>query len=1006
MEEERPVHGPRSALCRFLAGLICAQLAVPDAAIAARAIRAGVRATNGVSPVSAMGLSAGGGAGEIPLAAPTLETRLPTAGLASPALNAADDADPLPKKTVSERRRPEARAEHSRDLEIPGRRDDSGARLRADAPGASDSLETSESPADERSEADEDAAGGTSGLFAALAEISARLDKALERQGLPSGSEFDGSRERAGSVELKPFKPAPRAAGLQRQGRERTRSEFKDPVLDGLVRRYRPKAEASGRAFGLEVEFYGLKREEVFDTLQREFGGRVEGGFIEFDPGFIGVRRTEYTYRHPDFSDRAVITHFRDGEKQWYGVKIGIDEYETATLEQAKEKISGIFGVEFSGFKMRFAPDHYTSLQGTLNGKKREFTFEYSGYYKRISAASTRVAADGVGAFEEQVARWRSGEDRLFSGESRLIGSRIGDVDLVSEGSALEINTSVLSPASSEDVVRMVQALHEAGAHDEDESGTKNVGIHVNVSIDNANVAAQKRLTLGFAELRPRALTFFKPHRTRTMIGPQKDDFLRAIEDPGLRHTPEEFNELLREQAAGRWNSYLFIKRHATRHGPPPAEFRLFNTDPTKVREAIDFSLALVEWAHASDAPFSAGDAMLDWTAAPASSRRGDGGVEWSDVVSESAARVEENFEARGWELSGRERLKIRERSKAILERAVAPMRERLKSLHGSAAGAKIDERVAVMRDMTVELPRFKPGVSPRSNPHLTGLFRHKDKWLAETRRLLREEVIPRERERAAAGEVPEISLRSLGAATGLEPLSLAVLVDRELRRAGENPDLWGVRIDAMEINPAALVFMTLGRHKAEYVEDIVHGPTHDPRPPDLMRDARRVLGRRAADYFAAVEGKAGWYELTPEFSERFSRWLNPVWYDLTDVDLRPVVDDGGADAVFAMGIHGVLPAFTAAVQPWLETAGWKRPGKAGLLATTVAEESFWERRDPWTGALRLGLMFMGWRILSTSRGRFKLLRVDAEGALETRPVSTLGRWSASLVSRIRRALS
>ncbi len=335
-------------------------------------------------------------------------------------------------------------------------------------------------------------------------------------------------------------------------------------------------------------------------------------------------------------------------------------------------------------------------------------------------------------------------------------------------------------------------------------------------------------------------------------------------------------------------------------------------------------------------------------------------------ILEASVQRVEENFTQRGWDVDEEERSALRKHASKVLQAATKS---------SLALGGDSQARLKTMEEYTVALPKFIPGRSPRANLHLTGLFRHKEKWLGKTRQALRKDWIPAGKRDAAKGEKPRIVLRSLGASVGLEPLSLAMLVDTELKRAGENPDEWDIRIDAMDINPAALVFMTLGRHKAERVEDIVPGPYADTRAPDLMRDARSALGRRAKSYLAPVKSREGWYELTAEFAPRFARWLNPVWMDLTDVELRPVVDDAQANGVFAMGIHGVLPSFTRDVQPWLEKADWKRSDAVGMLTTTVAEKSFWERRDAWVSALRLVLALTGWRILSTPMGRFKFLK-------------------------------
>lgn len=169
--------------------------------------------------------------------------------------------------------------------------------------------------------------------------------------------------------------------------------------------------------------------------------------------------------------------------------------------------------------------------------------------------------------------------------------------------------------------------------------------------------------------------------------------------------------------------------------------------------------------------------------------------------------------------------------------------------------------------------------------------------------------------ERSAAGE-RRLDLQSVGAAYGSEAYSLAISVDRALRRNGEDPAAWDVRIPAYDVSLLSLLTAGRGLYR---------------RNP---RDAGAFERSGAAAYFAP-----GPSDELLLLKKELASWIKPVWADLNDARLQPLVTATRPDAVFAnyLLFHLRLGAAAALGQHWLE-GSWATRGFLSMAQVVVAE--------------------------------------------------------------------
>lgn len=369
---------------------------------------------------------------------------------------------------------------------------------------------------------------------------------------------------------------------------------YGDPVLDSLVERHLPAAAASGRKIGLEIEFYGPGREEVMLALREQLGGSFDLGYVDFDPAAPVRKSAEYTYTRDGKSTAFKLRAEHDGAHESFLVDAAGVKKSFRSRDEAHAFVRETFGVPVSGFKLRWAEDYTITISGKAGGRRIDIPFEWSALGEKMAGAGVRRQFKSYAQFDEQVGRWRMGQDRFFHGSTILKDSALGDLFVTNETNyALELVTAPLDYPQMPLVRRMLDTLKRLGAHD----GAHDVGIHVNITVDKNDVGEMRRLILAYDAVRKNARAFFRPHAKREhWIGAEKDGLLAALADPAYQPSLAEFQALMARSSKGK-TSDLNMGHAARSFGRPAAEFRLFNLDFDSVEDMVDFSLALTHSA-------------------------------------------------------------------------------------------------------------------------------------------------------------------------------------------------------------------------------------------------------------------------------------------------------------------------------------------------------------------------------------------------------------------------
>lgn len=189
-----------------------------------------------------------------------------------------------------------------------------------------------------------------------------------------------------------------------------------------------------------------------------------------------------------------------------------------------------------------------------------------------------------------------------------------------------------------------------------------------------------------------------------------------------------------------------------------------------------------------------------------------------------------------------------------------------------------------------------------------TYLFRDHPLWKEPLEAFLDRKIAERRADK-------RLELQSVGAGYGVEGYSLAITVERALRRNGEDPSNWDVRIPVYDVSLVSLLSAGAGAYRVE--------------PKD--RETFEAIG--AAPYFDKIEG--GLLRLKAPLRD----WIRPVFADLNQPQQHPIVTSARPDAVFAnyLLFHLRLHPAAALADHWLQ-GRWSPHGFLSMAQTIVAE--------------------------------------------------------------------
>ncbi len=201
-----------------------------------------------------------------------------------------------------------------------------------------------------------------------------------------------------------------------------------------------------------------------------------------------------------------------------------------------------------------------------------------------------------------------------------------------------------------------------------------------------------------------------------------------------------------------------------------------------------------------------------------------------------------------------------------------------------------------------------------------TYLFRDNQVWEQDFRRYLAARIADKIRSGRR-----ELRLDSVGAAYGAEPYTLAIVVDEELRRSGEDPDAWDVKILAFDKSFLSLVSVAMG-----FYVDPAGGTYKIPETASVRLRAETRRGRFTPTASPKV------YRLRAGLS----RWIEPVYIDLDD-PLQHGPLRQSADVVFANYVltHLRLRPAGDLAQWWL-SGQWSDFGFLSMAQTLTAQVS------------------------------------------------------------------
>ncbi|MBI5596233.1 MAG: hypothetical protein HY928_09120 [Elusimicrobia bacterium] len=172
-----------------------------------------------------------------------------------------------------------------------------------------------------------------------------------------------------------------------------------------------------------------------------------------------------------------------------------------------------------------------------------------------------------------------------------------------------------------------------------------------------------------------------------------------------------------------------------------------------------------------------------------------------------------------------------------------------------------------------------------------------------------------------------DLHIQSVGAAYGAEPYTLAMLTEDALKRAGEDPKAWSVRIDAADLSLMSLISAREGYYRDPQGNGRYFIPPSTDAALKREREAGRLLPTRAP----------GLYRLRPDLRE----WVRPLYLDLNDPRQHRALTARTPDVVFANYVltHLRLGPAVRLAEHWLSGL-WSDHGFLGMAQTLVAEVS------------------------------------------------------------------
>ncbi len=393
-------------------------------------------------------------------------------------------------------------------------------------------------------------------------------------------------------------------------------------ALKTLIAINLPKAIASKRTLGIEIEFGGLNSQIALEAMTDLLGGKLDGGMIHLKPDakpeiVRSVYELEMAKGETTFSVDTNGANFKVAS-----TAIGSFSFHTAEFNTRFEVETFLSGVSQKPIKLNdFVLTLVEFKARGVDEKDYLFTWENWGVL-RTPGTNWIEGVWTLDKAREQILAWR-GNDVATQPDTFIRQSKLGDVDVHSEPvGAGKAGIEVVTPPHTHDklveIEKFKSAIGKMGAKGV-ESGYA-AGIHVNIGVqhDAPNLRAKmvRRMILRWSAIRSDVVARFAPSNIR--VSPIDDDrpfygdyspaFLKGLKDLGEEGaTTENILKLyeihypdMEPKYRGKWFDVnplplLWGKGHRI-------EVRLFNSDfgsgqENYLKDATELVLSMVEQA-------------------------------------------------------------------------------------------------------------------------------------------------------------------------------------------------------------------------------------------------------------------------------------------------------------------------------------------------------------------------------------------------------------------------